>query len=114
MRQRLPLDDEADRLGETLPLVDFMAELAAPSGGDGVVAGAAVVLGRPPGAFDVTAMLEPLKRRVERSLIDVEASSGHLLNAGANAPAVHRLERQGLEDQEIDAAAQRIRFGGAV
>src|SRR6185436_5862638 len=99
----LLLDDQADGLGEPLPLVELTGELAAPSGGDRVIAGAAVVLGRPPGAVDVTAVLEPLERRVERSLIDVEAPLGHLLDPGADAPAVHGLERQRLEDEEVDA-----------
>src|SRR6185503_1513758 len=99
----LPLNDQADDLRKALPLFELIAKLAATAGGDRVVARAAVVLGRPPDALDVAAMLEALERRIERSLIDVETSARHLLNPDADAPAVHRLERQRLEDKEIDA-----------
>jgi hypothetical protein len=106
------VEDELDRLGEALPLVDLEAERAAALPGDGVVASAAVVLGGLPVALDVAFVLEALEGGVEGALVDVEASFGKLLDAFAESPAVHGLEGEGLEDQEVDGAAEGIGLGG--
>src|SRR5262245_21887965 len=93
-----------------MPLVDFLAEDAASLPRDAVVARASIVLRHPPLALDVAAMLEALEGGVERALVDVEALAGELVDAEADPPAMHRIEREGLEDEEVDAAAKGVGF----
>jgi hypothetical protein len=106
----LAFEHECHRGGEAIPLVHFFAECFPSVRGERVVARAAIVHGGLPGALDPAAMLEALQRGIERSLIDVESSAGDLLNAESDSPAVHWLEGEGLEDEEVDAAAECVGF----
>ena len=45
---------------------------------------------------------------VERSLVDLEHAARHLLNALADAPAVHRFEGDGFEDQQVERALKDV------
>src|SRR5437867_4032954 len=107
------LQDQRHGGGEALPFVDLVAERPASLTRNRVVTRAAIVLGRLPVARDVAAVLEALECRIERTLIDVEAALRDLLNPEADSPAVHGREGQRLENQQIDAAAERIRLRGA-
>src|SRR4029079_10532104 len=70
----LTVEDEGHRFREAVPFLDLFAEGFAAGFGERVVACAPVVLGGLPVALDPATMLEALERRVERALIDVEAS----------------------------------------
>src|SRR5439155_26114690 len=77
-----------------------------------IVLRVAMILRRAPLALDPSLLLEALERGVERSLIDVEHTPRELLDALADAPAVHRLERQCLEDEQIERSAENV--GGRI
>src|SRR5688500_8687524 len=100
--------------GEAAPALQLRAEGAAAGGGDLVVAGAPVVVGRPPRARDEAVLLQPLERRVEGALVHLEHAVGDLLDALADPPAVQRGEGERLEDEEVERAAEDIgrRAGG--
>src|SRR6266550_2118853 len=106
------LQDEGDGISEALPLVDFLTERFAPLASDGVIPRAPIILGRLPCAFDVAPVFQTLQRRIERALVHLEAAAGDLLNAEPNSPPVHWRERQRFEHEQVDAAAERIGFGG--
>src|SRR5688500_16716399 len=72
--------DELDRRGEALPLVDLEAKRAASLPRYRVVACAAVVLGGLPVALDVALALEALEGGVEGALVHIEAPLGELLD----------------------------------
>src|SRR5689334_17724382 len=90
------LQDERHRVGEALPLVDFLTERAPTLRGDLVEPRAAIVLGGLPGALDVAAMLEALQCGIERPLVHLEASARDLLNADADSPPMHGREGERL------------------
>ena len=66
------LQDAADGGGDALPVRGFFRELLAARPGQRVELRAAVVLGVAPRRFDPALLLEPVQRRVERPLIDLE------------------------------------------
>src|SRR5690242_12599542 len=104
------LQNEVHRIGEALPFVDLLAECLPPLTRDAVVACTPVVLGGLPIALDVAAVLETLQRRIERTLIDLEAAVRDLLNAKTDAPPMHGCERHRLEDEEVDAPPKGVGF----
>ena len=56
-----------------------------------------------------------MQRRIERTGLHLQHVAGNLLDAEDDAPAVHRLERQGLEDEQVQRALQQVgRFGHEV
>src|SRR6185437_13680313 len=76
------------------PRLGLRAERSPALRGEPVVAGAAVVLRRAPFGADPPLELEPLERGVERPLVDVEHAARELLDALADPPAMHRLQRE--------------------
>src|SRR6185437_8004412 len=109
--RRAPLSDveyELDGVHVPPPAVRLGADRAPARRGEPVVLGPAVVLARPPFALDPALLLEPLQRRIERTLIDVEHAARHLLNARADPPAVHRLEGERLQDEEVERAPKDV------
>lgn len=99
-----------DRGRESLPLLDLITEGTTTAGRDVVVPRAAVILGELPVAFDESLVLEPLQRGVQRTLVHFELPLRHLLNAQPNAPTMHWLEIECLEDEQVDAAPQGVWF----
>src|SRR5665647_1057213 len=77
-----------------------------------VVLRAPIVLGGLPLAVDPPALLEPLQRRVERSLIHIERAARELLDALADPPPVHGLEGERLEHEEVERAAENVGWYG--
>src|SRR5687768_505143 len=95
--------------GEAAPALQLRAEGAAAGGGDLVVAGAPVVVARAPRAGDQAVLLEALERRVEGALVHLQHAVGDLLDALADPPAVHGLERERLQDEQVERAAEDVR-----
>src|SRR4029079_11442317 len=104
----LTLENECHGCREALPFVDFLAERTTPELCEAVVARAPVVLAGLPLALDPAAVLESLQGGIERALIDVESSVRDLLDAESDAPSVHGLEGERLEDEEVDTAAECV------
>ena len=106
----LCLEDPRDGVGHPRPVLAFLGELAAAVAREPVVLGLAVVLRRVPFRVDPALLLQPVKRRVERALIDAQHVARDLLDALRDAPAVHRLERERLQDEHVERALQEILF----
>ena len=49
-----------------------------------------------------------MKRRVERALRDLQHVAAHLLDPLGDRPPVLRLERHGLENQQIERALNEV------
>src|SRR6185437_2099638 len=77
-------------------------------GGEAVVLGLAVVLGGAPLTVDPALDFEALQGGVERALVHVQDAGRKLLDPLADAPAMHGLEREGLEDQKLEGAAEDV------
>jgi hypothetical protein len=53
-------------------------------------------------------LFQPVKRRVERPLRDLERLLTRLLDAGCDRPAVHRLEGQHAQNEKIQRALKEV------
>ena len=58
--------------------------------------------------FDPTAALKTMESRVHRALLDLQDAARDLLDALRNGPAVLRLERERLQDQEVQSALRQV------
>jgi hypothetical protein len=101
-------EDGFEAGGEAAPVLELRAERATPGGGQAVVARPPIVVGGAPLARDQPLLLQPLERGVEGALVDLEHPVGDLLHALADAPAVHRLERERLEDEQVERATEGV------
>lgn len=63
-------------------------------------------LGDTPFGLDPSLMFQPVQRRIERTLIDLQDVFRNLLDAFGDRPAMQRTGLQGPEDQEIESALQ--------
>src|SRR6185436_7862993 len=89
----------SDGRRETFPVRSLFGQLFAAGFGQLVILGLAIVVRAVPFGDDPTLLFESIQSRVERTLVDVEHSIRHLLDALRNTPAVHRFQRQRLQDQ---------------
>src|SRR5262249_1008652 len=71
--------------------------------------GAAIVFTGTPMGCDPALLLEPVQRGIERPIADLQNVARHLLQALANRPTMQRLERENLQNQEIQCSLNRIR-----
>ena len=78
-----------------------------PGVGQPVVLGAAPVLALAPFRLDEPLVLEPVEGRIERALRHVQGLSRHLPDAEQHPVAVQAVERDGLEDQEVEGAGEQ-------
>src|SRR5437868_7804060 len=86
----------------------LIAEHTATARREPVELGTSVVVTRAPLGGDATLLLQSLQGQVERTLIDAEDAARALLDALRDTPAVHRLERERPEDQEVEGAANNV------
>src|SRR5260370_22436457 len=98
-----PYDSRYGR-GQANPVLSFIHKLPVAEFGKRVILGLAVILRGLPGSRDPALIFQPVQRWVKRSLIDLEHVFGNLLDALRDAPAMHRLQFQRLEDQQIERA----------
>src|SRR4030095_6244532 len=87
--------------GRVVPLGHLGFELTPAVARDLVVACAPVVLAVSVVGADPPAPQHPLERRVKRALVDVEDVARDLSESDGDAPAVHRLEREGPGGEHI-------------
>jgi hypothetical protein len=66
-----------------------------------------MLAGTPVGA-DPALPQHPLEGGIERALLDPEHVAGELIDPLADAPTVHRLEGQRLQDQQLEGAGKQI------
>src|ERR1700738_3925091 len=98
------LQYQRDGLGGALPFREFRFEMLSASRRERVVLRAAVVFRGRPLRSDQLLQFEPMKRRIERSLSDLQCFFRQLLDALSDAPSMHRLQRQRFQDQEIQSS----------
>jgi len=84
------------------------AELTVARGGELVVAPAAVVLGDAPGRLEPSSSLHAQQRGVQRPLGDEEDVAGHRLDAVGDAPSMHGLEGERLQNQHLQGALEKL------
>src|SRR5215475_138713 len=102
-----------DRRRQPLPIRGLFVELFAPGARQLVILRLAIVFGTAPFRRDPALVFQPVQRRIERALVDVQHARGRLLYPLRDAPAMHRLQRERLQNQHVERALQEIglRFG---
>src|SRR5688572_3335849 len=91
---------------EPPPVLKLGAEGSASGDRQPIVPGTTVVVGRVPIAGHETVLLEPLQGGVERPLVHLQHAFGDLLHPLADPPAVHGLEGERLQDQQVERAPE--------
>lgn len=100
--------DAGDYRDHAVPLGGFAVKPAFSGGGEPVEFRSAIIFRFAPLARNPALMFEPVKRRIERTLLNFQKISGDLLDAQQNAIAVQRAQRNGFEDQHFQRAAQQV------
>lgn len=103
------LHDPIDGCRHAIPFAGFDRELTAARRGEAVVLRSPSELRGAPFRLNPSLVLEPMQRRVERALVDLQDVLGNLLYPLRDRPAVHRIALQRPQDQEIECARQQVR-----
>src|SRR5206468_3371997 len=61
-----------------------------------------------PARLDPSLLLEPMQRRIQRSLLHLQHLARHLLDTLGYRPPVRGLERQCLENQKIQGSLDEV------
>ena len=101
-------DHQSNGVRQPVPLRQLLIELGSAGGGEGVELGVPSGFGFAPLGAEPALLLQPMERRVQRALRDLEDFSAGLFDAGGDRPAVHRLEGEGSENEEIEGALEEI------
>jgi hypothetical protein len=98
-----------DDSGHAIPRFALLRELAAARGRERVEAGAAIRVGRAPGAAHEASLLQAHQRRVERAHVELKHPARDLLEASGDGVAMHRTERvEGLQNHQVERALQHV------
>src|SRR5204863_4932369 len=90
------------------PVRNFVLKLTASSPGQPVELRPALVLGLAPFRGDEALMLQPVQRRVQGALLDLEVVARDLLDAQQDAVAVLGTERNRFEDEQVERALEEL------
>jgi len=101
-------DNQVDGRRKASPALLFLIELAAAIGGEAIELGLAACVAFGPGGGDPALLLEAMESGIEGALLDLEDFVGELLYALGDGPAVLGLERDGLEDQQVESALDEV------
>src|SRR5262245_62169397 len=102
------LEDEADAAREALPRGFLLSKTLLTGLRQSIEARAPIVLGRAPVSGDPALFLEPLQRRIERTLLHLQDLVRELSNPLRDRPAMQRFERDRLEDEKVDGALDQV------
>ena len=102
------IDDVGDGGREAAPALTFALQLLAAQAAERVELRATVVLGGPPGGGEPAFLLESVKRGIELFVADLQDVAGYLLEPLADAVAVHRLQREDFEEQQVEGALYEV------
>ena len=103
-----PLDHQPDGGGQPVPALELALELLPALARQGIELRAPAKVGFFPVGGDPSLVLEAMESRVERTLLNREHLAGQFLNAFRDRPAVQRIARDGLEDEEVEGSLQEI------
>ena len=93
---------------EAVPARQFPFHLGTARPREVIEFGFAAGFGLGPLRLDPALLLQPVQRRIERSLLDLKRFPGDQLNALGNCPPVLRFERESLQNQQIQGALNEI------
>src|SRR4029079_14282529 len=97
-----------DRAGQALPVLLLLGELLPSLAGELIELGLAVVLGIAPFRLDQPLLLQPVQRRIERSLVHLQHVLRELLDPLGDSPSMHRVTGERAQDQEIQRALKQV------
>src|SRR5215471_2550337 len=92
------------------PMPFLGSQLAPSRAGQTVEPGLPVVIGSTPLALYPTPFLDSIERRIQCAFFNLEHIFGQLLDALPYAVAMHRPERQRLQDQHIECPLRQLRL----
>jgi hypothetical protein len=101
-------EDPVDGTHQLVPAGGLRLELLAALRGQAVVAGAAVVLGGAPEARDPAAVLEPVQRGIERSVLDLKNIFRTVLDRVGDGVPVRGPQRQRLEHEHVEGPLEHV------
>src|SRR5687768_6158560 len=101
-----------DRGEDAVERRDFLAQSAAASGSDRVIARTATSRRRAPLRREPTLCLQPLEGGVERTLLDGEDAVGKPLDVLGDRVTVHRLHGERLEDEHVERPFEELVLRG--
>jgi hypothetical protein len=97
-----------DGVGEAHPVGRFLFKLRPAETRERIELGAAIVFRGLPLRGDPAFLFELVKSRVERAVADLQDVAGDLLEAQADGVAVHRLEGQNFQEQQVKSALDQV------
>src|SRR5262249_17861520 len=97
-----------DGRGEAIPVGGLFFKLLAAEPRQRIELGSAVILARLPLSLYPPLLLKLLQGWVKRSVADLQQVAGDLFQALPDRPAVERLKRQDLQDQEVQGSLDQI------
>lgn len=93
-------------------MVDLFLELAPPRLGEAIVFGAPAILRLTPVGTQPSRLFHAVQRRKQRPRLHLERAAGNLPDTARNSQAMHRLERENFQDQNVERALQKARGRG--
>src|SRR5438034_2627778 len=102
------IQDFVNRENQVLEFLPFDRELLTAGGRQRIEPRAAIVLRRTPLGLDPPLQQQPLQRRIERALADLQHIVGDGAQALCDPVAVLRIGGQGLQNQKVERARQKI------
>jgi hypothetical protein len=100
-------NDESDRGGESVPVFQLARELFAAGGSERVELCLASRVGHARLRLEPALLLEAMERWIQRALRDLQDIAAHLLDALRDCPPVLRLERDGLQNEQVEGSAPK-------
>src|SRR6266852_6390145 len=101
-------ENASDGFSNPLPTGMFRREVPPARGGQAVKFCAPVICGSSPFGFDPSFLQEPLERRVERAVLDLENVLRGLLDELGDAVAMHRPPAKRAQDEQVQGSLQEI------
>lgn len=97
-----------DRQAHALPTDVLDLQLFAACFGEAVILVPPIILELTPFRFDLTPVLQSVKRRIKRDFADAQRVARPLLDALADAEAMCRLTAEDFKDQHVQRALKKI------
>src|SRR5262245_30890665 len=104
----LKTHERGDGARETVPVSGFDLELLSAGACERIELRPAIVLARPPLGADPAFLLELVEGGIEGAVADLEDVGRQLLEPQPEGPAIHRFEREHLENEEVQRALNEV------